>query len=207
MTREETLNNPGGIVHTADKWLGMSPDQPDIKFVKFLSPYFGLRAMVKTIRSYQREGINTLTALANKWAPQSDSNDPKDYAQYLADRCCWHPDTPVVFDSIMLVLIRAIVSRENGTCVYSDDLIRSVIQGKPLINLDPPRTPFMSTVMNKTAPLAGGTALGASVSAIVVDAIKNFLHVTPDPTAQAAIGVICTVALLHFFPTIAKDQP
>ncbi len=136
MTREENLQNPLGLVHSKDKWVGMSEDQPDPKFVKFLPPqgnlHFGLRAGARNFRSYQREGITTLSVLAAKMAPASDGNDPIEYAQFLADQCQWHPDMPVVFDNIMPQLVKAVVIRENGRCIYPDAMIAaSVASGAP----------------------------------------------------------------------------
>lgn len=207
MTREEAINNPGGIVHSKDVWEGMASDQPDAKFVKFKNAIFGLRALAKNFRSYQREGINTLTAAAAKWAPRKDGNDPVAYAAFLADACQWHPDTPVVFDSIMYPLVKGVVTRENGRCIYPDTWINTAIamaQGKTVSTPDPVVKPAPVTAVVVPAPAihpsiikGAGAAVGAYVSTLVIGAITDFLpqvHLTADKTA-AITGLFIFVAL------------
>lgn len=202
MTREEELNNPGGIVHSQDRWLGMSEDQPDPKLVKFL-PGYGLRALARNIRSYQREGINTLLGLAIKWAPRKDNNDPTAYAAFLADFCHWQPETPVVFESIMFLLVKGIVTRENGRCIYPDALINQAIapQGKPAMPDPVPAPSTASNMLRPSASKSAGALIGGAVAQLLCQGLIDFAHLTPSTMTAGSITAICIFLASH----IIKD--
>ena len=204
MTREESLNNPCGLVHTADKWIGMSADQPDHKFVKFTEPFYGLRAAARNIRSQQREGITTLAQLTVKLSPASDSNDPVEYAQFLADQCQWHPTIPVVFDSLQPALLKAFVTRENGRCIYSDSLIELAIKGTPPMSTpEPLPSPpsALASMLRPSASKSAGALVGGYMATLVVAAANHYLGVTLGPGEITAISGLCIFVVSH----IVKD--
>lgn len=121
MTREERLNNPGGIKHSPAVWVGQSPDQPDSVFVKFQAPRFGIRAIVKTLESYVfRDGITTLGAAIERWAPPVE-NDTQAYIADVCQRCGSTADSPLKPKSPAVV--RAIIIHENGECIYPDSVL------------------------------------------------------------------------------------
>jgi hypothetical protein len=55
-------NNPGNIRLTRIDWEGklLDSDNTDREFEQFVSPYFGLRAMARNLKSYQERGVTTI---------------------------------------------------------------------------------------------------------------------------------------------------
>lgn len=113
------LNNPGNIRH-GDNWRGMAPDQPDQSFVYFTDPRFGIRAMVRILRSYQRRGLTTVSDIINTWAPPVE-NDTGAYVAHVARRMGVTPSTPVDLDDRdqVVALLEAITLHENGQQPYN----------------------------------------------------------------------------------------
>lgn len=54
-------NNPGNIRLSKTKWEGQKPLQADLDFIEFLSPLYGLRALMKLLLAYHlRHGLDTV---------------------------------------------------------------------------------------------------------------------------------------------------
>lgn len=119
-------NNPGNIRHGAD-WQGQAPHQDDPDFVTFLSPQWGIRAIVRILRSYQAHGLKTIGAAIDRWAPQNE-NDTGAYIHAVCMDCGLDADTVVSFDNIMMPLVKAIIRHENGVQPYMDDIIQMGIE-------------------------------------------------------------------------------
>ena len=123
MTRGETNRNPGNIRHVEGvTWLGQSPTQTDAAFVQFTDPVYGIRAIVRIMRSYKRQGLNTLGEAIDRWAPPNENNSQA-YVDDVCMRCDKAADEIVDFDDIMPGLVKAIIFHENGEVAYSDDEI------------------------------------------------------------------------------------
>ena len=124
MTREEGLNNPGGIEHEPGiTWAGQSTAQPDPTFVSFSEPQWGIRAIARSLRTYQRvDGVKTIAQAIERWAPPSENNTPA-YIADVCQRCGLNDDVEMDFDPIMAPLVKAIIVHENGQCIYPDELI------------------------------------------------------------------------------------
>ena len=119
------LNNPGLLRH-GDAWLGRASEQPDPDFVAFATPEYGLRALVKTLTTYQRRhGLRTLRELVTRWAPPSE-NDTTAYLRAVARALDRDADAPVDVRSPRdaRALIEAIVRHENGQQPYDAATIR-----------------------------------------------------------------------------------
>ncbi|MBS9442267.1 structural protein [Photorhabdus heterorhabditis] len=119
-------NNPGNI-RWGDNWQGLVPEsqRTDKSFCQFISPEYGIRAMIKVIRNYNRKyGINTVSGIISRWAPEIENNT----AGYI-NRVC--KDTDVTRDQVvdvfnqafMTKLIKAIITVENGSQPYSNEVI------------------------------------------------------------------------------------
>ena len=119
-TRGVRNNNPGNIRH-GDPWQGMRPEQTDSDFVQFISPEYGIRALVKTLLSYQRQyGLRTIAQIIARWAPPSENNTAA-YITAVAGAVRVRPDDPLVLTdrAVMLPLVRAIIAHENGYSPYT----------------------------------------------------------------------------------------
>lgn len=115
-------NNPGNIRH-GDNWQGMKKKQTDDDFVQFTSPEYGIRAMVKVLRSYRNRGLVTLERIISTWAPTNE-NDTEAYIQSVMKQTGWNRSHVVAeMEGDYLTLISAIIKHENGINPYSMDTI------------------------------------------------------------------------------------
>ena len=115
-------HNPGNIRH-GDDWQGMRSLQTDRSFVQFVSPEYGIRAMARILKSYERRGLVTVEQIIGTWAPDTE-NDTDSYVHHVAAVLGVSPDTPVT-ESDYPVLIAAIIRHENGQQPYSLDTIEA----------------------------------------------------------------------------------
>lgn len=69
------LNNPGNLKHSHDRWFGQTRLQKDEKFVRFLTPQAGIRAMMKVLLTYQNEHrFCTIAQIITRYAPPGENN-------------------------------------------------------------------------------------------------------------------------------------
>lgn len=125
-------NNPGNIDFSkANDWLGQLPFDPAIesRFARFDSPQHGIRAMAKTLLSYQRKhGLKTVRAMIGRWAPASENNTTA-YTRAVEARLLAEHNVPPGADidlqsrAVMVCLVQAIIHHENGVNPYSPALV------------------------------------------------------------------------------------
>lgn len=125
-------NNPGNIDFSkANNWLGQLPFDPAIegRFARFDSPQHGIRALAKTLLSYQRKhGLKTLAAMIGRWAPTSENNTSA-YARAVEARLLVEqgvqPGADIDLQSrpLLVCLVQAIIHHENGTNPYSQQMV------------------------------------------------------------------------------------
>lgn len=110
------LNNPSNIDRTSTKWQGQSLEQPDSRFVAFDGPEWGVRAMVRVLRTYRdKHGLNTVKGIINRWAPPVE-NDTEAYYVTVARKLGVAPDAEIDIDDLdtLVGLCKAIIRHENG---------------------------------------------------------------------------------------------
>jgi hypothetical protein len=127
MTRGERNNNPGNVRHVAGTvWQGQAATQTDDAFVQFIDPVFGIRAIVRIMKSYEHEGLQTIQSAIDRWAPPNENNSQA-YVLAVCEYCDIAPSDVVDFTNIMPQLVKAIIWHENGECIYSDGQINQGI--------------------------------------------------------------------------------
>jgi hypothetical protein len=127
MTRGEKNNNPTNIRHViGTTWVGQSDTQTDDAFVQFTDPTYGIRACARILKSYQLEGLLTLSEIIDRWAPPNENNSLA-YVTDVCNRCELEPDDPVNYQTSMPGIIKGIVWHENGECIYTDAQIQQGI--------------------------------------------------------------------------------
>ncbi len=115
--------NPGNIRH-GDNWEGMKANQSDDAFVQFTDAKYGIRAMVKVLRSYRNRGIVTLERIISVWAPTNENNTEA-YIKSVMKATGWQRSHVVVeMEGDYLTLIPAIIKHENGINPYSTDTLK-----------------------------------------------------------------------------------
>jgi hypothetical protein len=123
-----TLNNPGNLEVGGPVFIGQCGTQG--KWLKFIDPVHGLRAIIERLRAYQiSDGDTTWNQMIGRYAPPSDNNPTSAYAANVAKACGMDADTPVDFTdpAICTATMKAITLQENGIQPYSDLTIQRAV--------------------------------------------------------------------------------
>ncbi|HBB6573041.1 TPA: hypothetical protein KB461_005097, partial [Escherichia coli] len=101
-------------------WVGQTGD--DGRFAKFETPEHGIRALGRNLMSYQRQGIDTVSEIINRWAPPADKNDTMSYIKAVCEQLGVSADEPLDASNpdTLKALCAAIIHHENGSQPYSD---------------------------------------------------------------------------------------
>lgn len=188
-------HNPGNIEHTGTPWQGLDDPPSDGRFCRFKAPEWGIRAIARTLITYQdKHDITTVRGVINRWAP-SHENDTGAYVSHVAQKVGVGPDDTINLQSYehSRPLVEAIILHENGKQPYSKALID---KGLLMAGIKPPPVPAM-----KSPAIAGGTILaGATVAAQTVsqfEAVWTTLqkvglspHILMALTGLAVLGVV-----------------
>ncbi|WP_237388283.1 structural protein [Xenorhabdus sp. Sc-CR9] len=129
MTRGIRNHNPGNIRH-GDKWQGLRDTQTDKSFCQFVAPEYGIRAMLKILRNYERKyGDNTIYQFISRWAPPNE-NDTQGYIAYVCKAVGVVSSTVVDVENVatMNLLVKAIIKMENGQQPYSDETFKRAFE-------------------------------------------------------------------------------
>jgi hypothetical protein len=130
-------NNPGNVMKGGDAWQGEVQGN-DPRYATFASPEAGIRAMGKTLLTYQdKHGLNTVEGIIARWAPATENNTVA-YAATVAKEMGVKPgDALNLHDGDTLAkLTRAMIRVENGSQPYTDQQIATGLaaatKGSPL---------------------------------------------------------------------------
>ncbi|PNO81431.1 hypothetical protein MC77_022150 [Citrobacter koseri] len=119
-------NNPGNLEYSkSNPWVGQTGD--DGRFAKFETPEHGIRALGRNLMSYQRQGIDTVSDIINRWAPPTDNNDTTAYIKAVCEQLGVSADEPLDSSNpdTLKALCAAIIHHENGSQPYSDQQLTS----------------------------------------------------------------------------------
>ncbi|EAA7887221.1 hypothetical protein MB90_003625 [Salmonella enterica subsp. enterica] len=119
-------NNPGNLEYSkTNPWVGQTGD--DGRFAKFETPEHGIRALGRNLMSYQRQGIDTVSEIINRWAPPTDNNDTTSYIKAVCEQLGVKADEPLDSSNpdTLKALCAAIIHHENGNQPYSDQQLTS----------------------------------------------------------------------------------
>jgi len=122
-------NNPGNIVRNETQWNGIADEQTDERFVTFESPEYGVRAMARVLRNYQRKhGLRTIAEILGRWSPETENNTAA-YIQHVSEQLDIPPNSPLDLedDALLARLISSIIRHENGRNFYDDQTIHEGI--------------------------------------------------------------------------------
>lgn len=116
MTAISILNNNPGNIRLGDNWEG-SISGSDSSFVTFATPEHGVRAMTRTLESYQdRHGLTTVNQMISRWAPPNENNTTN-YVNYVAGQMGVDPNSPIDLSAnpeLQQRMIRAMIRMEGG---------------------------------------------------------------------------------------------
>ncbi len=117
-------NNPGNLIYTNINWTGKLPkDQnKDRRFEMFVSPEYGIRAMIKDLKNDIEKGKNTVTTLITEYAPKFENNTNA-YIQSVSKDLKVSANTKLLpSKNTLRLLVHAISKVENGGNYISNEL-------------------------------------------------------------------------------------
>ncbi|OKP00078.1 structural protein [Xenorhabdus eapokensis] len=129
MTRGIRNHNPGNVRH-GDKWQGLRDTQTDKSFCQFVAPEYGIRAMLKILRNYERKyGDNTIRQFISRWAPPNENNT-ESYIAYVCKSVGVTSNAVVDVENVVTMsrLVKAMIQMENGQQPYPDKVIKQAFK-------------------------------------------------------------------------------
>jgi len=131
VVRNVRSNNPGNIKDFGIKWDGMTGTESggsvaEGNFVVFDNPENGIRALTRDLTNKRKRGLDTITKILNKYAPNGKENDTKSYIKDVA-RDVGIGATDKLSDKNMFKMIKAITKHEGGKDSlkhFSNDIIK-----------------------------------------------------------------------------------
>ena len=123
-------NNPGNIKYNGTAWLGLANPPHDGTFCVFTEAKYGIRALAKVLRNYNRYyGIRTIYRIIKRFAPATE-NQTDAYIKSVAASTGYDPHTQLNLESnaVLVKLMKAIIKHENGKQPYTDEEIEAAIQ-------------------------------------------------------------------------------
>lgn len=118
-------NNFGNIRRSRAMWKGKIPfdKSKDKAFEQFFKAYFGIRALIITLRSYYfKHKLTSVEGIINRWAPSSENNSVA-YIESVCDKMAVQPDSILNWDQgTIFKLVHAISIHENGKDLITREL-------------------------------------------------------------------------------------
>lgn len=189
-------NNPGNIRHSKVAWQGQAAAQADQDFVTFVSPQYGIRALAKTLLTYQAgHGLKTIEQIVGRWAPPNE-NDTGAYIRAVASAVGVPPSAAVVVDSVavMAPLVKAIIAHENGRQPYTDAVIAAGLKLAGIADAAPKPLLESRRFMGAAGSTVVSVATAAVATAMALQPTVGQLHDQLAPYAGMAPAVGKTVA-------------
>ncbi|QTL38499.1 structural protein [Xenorhabdus budapestensis] len=123
MSRGIRNHNPGNIdYHPANRWQGLLPYDPKIeaRFCRFESAEYGIRALMKLLSNYHKNGYQSVAKMIDRWAPTNENNTSA-YIQGVANALGIDPHQVINVDKVTLTaLAKSIIRHENGQQPYPE---------------------------------------------------------------------------------------
>ena len=123
-------NNPGNIKYNGINWMGLSIPPSDGVFCVFTEHKYGLRALAKLLKNYNRHyGIRTINSIIKRFAPASE-NQTDAYIKSVAISTGYdsHAQLNLEDQDVLVKLMKAIIKHENGKQPYTDEELRNSIE-------------------------------------------------------------------------------
>lgn len=173
-------HNPGNIRRSSDPWQGLAERQGDVEFFTFKSPIYGIRALARTLVTYQdKHGLRTIRQIIGRWAPPVENNTNA-YVRAVAEATDLDADQMLDLHDFdhLFPLTKAIIKHENGQQPYSDAQITKALV---LAGVEPE-----APSLQKTRTVKGGQAATAATAGVgVIEAVQQTL----DPARDALMGL------------------
>ncbi|HBR68074.1 MAG TPA: structural protein P5 [Rhodospirillaceae bacterium] len=173
-------HNPGNIRRNSDPWQGLAERQGDVEFFTFKSPIYGIRALARTLITYQdKHDLRTIRQIIGRWAPPVENNTNA-YVRAVAEATDLDADQMLDLHDFdyLFPLTKAIIKHENGQQPYTDAQITKALV---LAGVEPE-----APSLQKTRTVKGGQAATAATAGVgVIEAVQQTL----DPARDALMGL------------------
>ena len=119
-------NNPGNL-RPGSNWQGLDTPPSEGGYLRFVSPFYGLRAAaINLINQQRKHGLRTVRSIINKYAPPSENNT----TSYIAAVCTAlgvSADQQLDLNqpATLTRFLRAVVRHENGAGEWYSDALYS----------------------------------------------------------------------------------
>lgn len=173
-------HNPGNIRRSSDPWQGLAERQGDVEFFTFKSPIYGIRALARTLITYQdKHSLRTIRQIIGRWAPPVENNTNA-YVRAVVEATDLDADQMLDLHDFdyLFPLTKAIIKHENGQQPYTDAQITKALV---LAGVEP-----QAPSLQKTRTVKGGQAATAATAGVgVIEAVQQ----TIDPARDALVGL------------------
>lgn len=173
-------HNPGNIRRSSDPWQGLAERQGDMEFFTFKSPVYGIRALARTLITYQdKHGLRTIRQIIGRWAPPVENNTNA-YVRAVSEATDLDADQILDLHNFdyLFPLTKAIIKHENGQQPYTDAQITKALV---LAGVEPE-----APSLQNTRTVKGGQAATAATAGVgVIEAVQQ----TIDPARDALMGL------------------
>ena len=153
-------NNPGNIEMGSSQWVGATPGT-DSRFETFATPEHGVRAMTKTLYTYQdRHRLSTVNQMISRWAPPSENNTNA-YASHVASAMGVDPNQPVDLRNnpqLAERMVSAMIREEGGaeaSTYFNPDVVAGGVALANNQTPPPPRTQEEDPILSETTGTVG----------------------------------------------------
>lgn len=218
--------NPGNI-ELGDPWQGLRPrdQQTDGRFAQFTAPTWGIRALARTLITYQdKHGIRTVRDIIHRWAPPVE-NDTGTYVNAVTSAVAASTSQQINPTSLIDVhdyatlspIVEAIIRHENGrgplktaNTWYGNDVIDEALHLAGITKPAPvvAKLPVTRETVAATGVGGVGVAQIAEVAPAVLSAIENSDdHLSSGSIVRIVVAVL-TIGLAAFiaWSQIKKHQ-
>lgn len=214
-------NNPGNVELTGDKWQGLLPasQQTDGRFAQFSTPAWGIRALARTLITYQdKYNLRTIPKIINRWAPPVENNSNA-YIGAVVSSTGISGSTLLDLHSYnnLRPIVEAIIHHENGNgplatanTWYGEDVIDEALRlagvVKPAAVVA--KIPVTKETVGATATGALGAAQIAEVAPSVLAAIDNAdTHLSSGSIIRVVVGLLTiAVAVYIAYSQVKKHE-
>ncbi|MGK9234510.1 structural protein [Inquilinus limosus] len=213
-TRGERNNNPGNIERSAaNKWQGRVSDaeyrntaefrRNGGRFDVFTSAVWGIRAVAVLLIAYQdRRGLRTIRDIISRWAPGHENNTGA-YIAHVVKLTGFAPDALLDVHGYdhLAPLVRAIITHENGRCLYGQALIDEALLKA---GVQPPGRTVVSRAADRAKTTVAVAAGGTAVLGAAVDGLQQIAPALPvvqqiadlPPAALVVAGAVAAAGLI-----------
>lgn len=201
-------NNPGNIRH-GDPWQGLAAKQPDPDFCTFQSAVYGIRALARTLITYQdKYGLRTIRQIIGRWAPPKENDTPA-YVRAVAAQTGRAANDRLDLQSYgdLRPLVEAIIRHENGAGPLGTPNTwydaQTIDKGLALAGVEPAKraagpVPVTRETLGATATAGVGISQLAEAAPAVVDAItRQQDSLSSGQISRVVVGLVL-VALAVF---------